>query len=141
MSVFFPANGQTLAAKSRTSAGMKPTPRSGCSGFHDQWRIGPVPLRHPPHAIDPLAVFHDELAALVFVDGPGNAVREQPVADGARVRARGDPRPVGPIDPLMDRKPPGPKADQKRKGKAPVTGRWCQAVATPPTTGGPTRTV
>jgi hypothetical protein len=52
--------------------------------------------------VNPLAICQDELAALVVVDWPGNAVREEPVADGARIhdnfslrdfstRARDDP--------------------------------------------------
>jgi hypothetical protein len=52
--------------------------------FHDHRRIGVVFLGQQPNAVDLLAVFQDELAALVFVDGPGNAVREKSVADGPR---------------------------------------------------------
>src|SRR5262249_4347107 len=51
---------------------------------NDQRHVGPIVLRHQPNAVDPFAVFQDELAALVFVDRPGNAVGKQPVADGAR---------------------------------------------------------
>jgi hypothetical protein len=47
--------------------------------LHNDRRIGAL-LGHQPHAVNPLAVFLDELAALVLVDGPGNAVREKPVA-------------------------------------------------------------
>jgi hypothetical protein len=39
------------------------------------------PLWNQPNAVDPLAAFLDELAALVFVDRPGNAVRGTPVVD------------------------------------------------------------
>jgi hypothetical protein len=39
------------------------------SPFHNYRRIGLVLLRHQPHAVNPLAVFLDELAALVLLDG------------------------------------------------------------------------
>jgi hypothetical protein len=47
---------------------------------HDQRRIGPAVLRQQPNAVNPLAVLKDELATLVFIDRPGEAVREKPVA-------------------------------------------------------------
>jgi hypothetical protein len=37
-------------------------------------------VRHQPHAVNPLAVNLDELAGLVCVDGPGNAVGEKPAS-------------------------------------------------------------
>ena len=54
---------------------------------HNDRRIGQVLVGHQPHPVNALAVFLDELAALVFVDRPGNAVGEKPVADGSMVHA------------------------------------------------------
>jgi hypothetical protein len=46
------------------------------SQFHNYRRVGVVLLGHQPHAVNPPAVFLDELAALVREDGSGNSVCE-----------------------------------------------------------------
>src|SRR5262249_29564231 len=78
-------NGQASATNSCRSARLKAMQWSVRSKVHDHRRIGLVVLGHQPHAVHPLAAVLDELAALVLVDGPGNAVREKPMADGPRV--------------------------------------------------------
>src|SRR5262249_39706813 len=54
--------------------------------------VRPISLRHQELAVNPLAAFLDELAALVFIDWPGNAVGEQPVADDPRGHGVANPR-------------------------------------------------
>jgi hypothetical protein len=66
--------------------------------LHHHRRVGLVLFRHQPHAVDPLAVFLDELAALVLEDGPGaRSAGGKPGRILLAGRAAGDDVPRSPV--------------------------------------------
>jgi hypothetical protein len=92
------AQGQGMDAPGLYRAGLRDTLREptpvlvprpptlpASPALNNHGRVGPVLFWHRHMPSTRSQSFLDELAALVFVDGPGSAVRDKPVADGARV--------------------------------------------------------